>query len=115
MTRDTCGSVRGALDHLKHHEPVCGWCAYAEQARRIAAEGIPHRITPPPPPEQPGYPLQPRRPVTPGEAAEHLRVLARELKAFDFSHPGHHWRDDPGPQAPRKAPDIPAAGYPAAS
>jgi hypothetical protein len=84
MVRDTCGAVAGALAHQAAGEPVCGWCSYAEQARRIAAEGIPSRLAPPSETDV--------RPVSAADAALHTAVLRREVLAFDREHAGWDWR-----------------------
>ncbi len=84
MVRDTCGSVPGALAHQAAGESLCGWCSYAEQARRIAAEGIAARLSPPPETDV--------RPVSAADAAMHLAVLRREVTEFDRAHPGWNWR-----------------------
>ena len=86
MVRDTCGSVASALAHQAAGEPLCGWCSYAEQARRIAAEGIPGRLAPPPETDV--------RPVSAADAAMHLAILRREVTEFDRAHPGWNWRAD---------------------
>jgi hypothetical protein len=69
------------MAHQAAGEPLCGWCSYAEQAHRIAAEGNPARLAPPPEAVQ-----------LPGAAAMRLAVLRREVAAFDRAHRGWHWR-----------------------
>jgi hypothetical protein len=84
MIRDTCGSVAGILAHQAAGEPLCGWCSYAEQAHRIAAEGIPARPA--------AAAAIAARPVSAEDAAMHLAVLQREVIRFDRAHQGWYWR-----------------------
>jgi hypothetical protein len=101
MIRPICGSVPGALAHQAAGEPVCGWCSWAEKARRIEAEGIPSRV--PPPPESDV------RPVSDVDAAMHALVLRRELAAFEKAHPGCDWRADGLGGEPAESAGEPAA------
>lgn len=72
MTRETCGSVSGLLAHQAAGEKPCGTCAYADQVRRISAEGIPAR------PSSPHC-----APVTPQDAAQHRADLLAEVVSWD--------------------------------
>ncbi len=76
VIREMCGTKAGMLAHQAAGESLCGTCAYTEQARRIAAEGIPSRPTPP------GW----LPPVTADEAEQHALVLDRETEAYEIEH-----------------------------
>ena len=76
MIRDTCGSVRGVLEHQAAREWPCGWCVYAEQVARISAE----RIAPAP------FMSPLDMPVTQAEANANACLLDREVAAFDRDH-----------------------------
>jgi hypothetical protein len=66
--RDSCGTFEGLQLHQARGESPCSRCLLEEAVRRLEAEGIPSRPSPP------------YGPVTPWEAAENRRVLAEALK-----------------------------------
>ena len=76
MIRVSCGSVAGLLDHQAAGERPCGTCAYADQVRRISAEGIPSRPAPA------GW----LPPVTREEAAQNAAVLFIEVGSYDTEY-----------------------------
>lgn len=72
--RESCGSVRGVLDHQAARERLCGFCAQAEAVARAAAEGVPER----PPPRPDGL-----APVTARQQSVHRNVLLAALDGFE--------------------------------
>lgn len=79
---EACGTPRGALAHQSAGEPPCGWCAEAEAAARLRAEGTPRRPSP-----APGTAAAHLAPVTAVQAAVNRAVLAREVEAYERDHP----------------------------
>ena len=75
MIRESCGTVRGVLEHQAAREWPCGWCVHAEQAVRLSAE----RMVPMTPPG-------PFPPVTGLEAAANAFLLDHEVAEFERSH-----------------------------
>jgi hypothetical protein len=88
--RPACGTVRGLQSHQAAGERACGECLYADAVRRIAAEGVPARPTPP------GW----LAPVTAGQARENAAVLDAEVAEYerDFLVPRRNQRS----QQPRR-------------
>lgn len=100
MIRETCGTRAGLMAHQSAGERPCGWCDYAQQARRIAAEGIPSRPTPP------GW----LPPVSAEQAAHnaallHSEVIAAEVAAKVANRERRHLRAVPAatPEHPRRS------------
>jgi hypothetical protein len=84
VVRAECGTLRGVLAHQANGEPWCGWCSYAEQAARIAAE----RLVPPPPPVAMPAAGGGRLPwVTAAQAARNAAVLNAEVAAYEAGRP----------------------------
>jgi hypothetical protein len=82
MIREACGTKRGALAHEAQGEPLCGWCAHAEQVRRLSAERV-ARL-----PAAAGF----YQPVTAAEARQNAALLDAEVHAYELDrrHPHRH-------------------------
>ena len=82
MYRESCGTLRGAIDHQAAGEALCGWCLEEEAIVRLRAEAVPRRPTP-----APGTSTELLAPVSAVEASVNRAVLAAEAEAFERDHP----------------------------
>lgn len=92
--RESCGTVRGALDHQAAAEALCGFCTRAEAVARISAEGIPER----PPALDAGL-----RPVTERQQSVHRSVLLAALGIAEEHPHGGDGQDEADEVARRRA------------
>jgi hypothetical protein len=88
--RDSCGSLRGMIDHQSAGEEPCGWCASAEMTARLSAEAITRR-----PANAGGL-----EPVSEEQARINAAVLLVEVEAYERSrcaNPSRHLAPVPHP------------------
>lgn len=75
--RDSCGSLRGMIDHQSAGEEACGWCISAEASARLSAESITWHPSPG------GMILEP---VSETQAQLNRAVLDTEVEAYERDH-----------------------------
>jgi hypothetical protein len=76
--RDSCGTLRGRIDHQSAGEDPCGWCVQAEATARLASEAVTRRPVR----------FDALEPVSEERARANAAALDAEVEAYERDHRG---------------------------